>query len=260
MESARENMVSPLPELSPESKKQQRKLHKEAKPPSASAGFRSKIFGRNKNRSSKLPDNAAADVNDMLARQASKEKSAPAPIKAPEPVPEPIAPTPVAVAEPEPELDDELRTPTVLTEGTRTPTAVIPDRSYEPSVEDTISRVDTDDANEAHQEFSRFDQGPLLEQPAFIPDDSDGDDAVPPPIARHVPREPQAVPEVDEGPAPAPNVPSAKPAAPVQPQDRWAQIRKNAAERAAQRQSEEQSRGGYSRTDGEEDTSGEESE
>jgi hypothetical protein len=44
--------------------------------------------------------------------------------------------------------------------------------------------------------------------------------------------------------------------------DRWAQIRKNAAERAAQRQSEEQSRGGQSqKTDGDDgETSGEESE
>ena len=43
-------------------------------------------------------------------------------------------------------------------------------------------------------------------------------------------------------------------------QDRWAQIRKNAAERAAQRQSEDQSQGGYSKTtDGDGDTSGEES-
>jgi hypothetical protein len=42
--------------------------------------------------------------------------------------------------------------------------------------------------------------------------------------------------------------------------DRWAQIRKNAADRAA-RQSEEQSRGGYSgKTDGDDgETSGEES-
>ena len=119
------------------------------------------------------------------------------------------------------------------------------DRSYDPSIQDSLSRVDTNDAHEARQAFSSFDQGPLEDVPAFVPEDSprqsEDDAAVPPNISR--------VRTNDEAEA-----------SPVQ--DRWAQIRKNAAERAAQRQSEEQSRGGYSgKTDVDDgETSGEESE
>jgi hypothetical protein len=96
--------------------------------------------------------------------------------------------------------------------------------------------VSTRDDAAAKEEFSRFNQGPLLDQPAFVPDDDadDADEAVPPPIARHSPRIPspeQKLPERNE---------AAPPPAPVarthEAQDRWAQIRKNAAERAAQRQ------------------------
>ncbi|CZS98853.1 related to morphogenesis-related protein MSB1 [Rhynchosporium agropyri] len=124
------------------------------------------------------------------------------------------------------------------------------DRSYDPSIQDDLSRVDTHDADEANQAFSSFDQGPLEDVPAFVPEDSprqsprrslEEDEAVPPPISR--------VKSNGEEP-------TASPA-----QDRWAQIRKNAAERAAHRQSEEQSRGtGWSgKTDGDDaETSGEE--
>ncbi|KAL2063786.1 hypothetical protein VTL71DRAFT_5591 [Oculimacula yallundae] len=117
------------------------------------------------------------------------------------------------------------------------------DRSYDPSIQDSLSRVDTNDAHEARQAFSSFDQGPLEDVPAFVPEDSprqsEDDGAAPPPISR--------VRSNDE-------------AEPSPVQDRWAQIRKNAAERAALRQSEEQSRGGYSaKTDGDDaETSGEE--
>jgi hypothetical protein len=114
-----------------------------------------------------------------------------------------------------------------------------------------LSRVDTNDAHEANQAFSSFDQGPLEDVPAFVPQDSprhsEDDAAVPPNISR--------VRTSDENEL-------TKEVSPVQVGDRWAQIRKNAAERAAQRQSEEQSRGGYSqKTDGDDaETSGEESE
>jgi hypothetical protein len=111
------------------------------------------------------------------------------------------------------------------------------DKSYEPSVRESLSHVDTVDAHEARQEFSRFDQGPLEDQPAFAPEDDDED----------------RVPEANE---------EENSVEPSLPQDRWAQIRKNAAERAAMRQSEEQSRGGQSYRTGDDDgeTSGEESE
>lgn len=125
-------------------------------------------------------------------------------------------------------------------------------RSYEPSTRTSLSRVDTNDEQEAHKEFSRFDQGPLDDQPAFVGES------------------PETSPRHSEDEHPVRDIPSDTAAEESQgevltktispAQDRWAQIRKNAAERAAQRQSEEQSRGGQSvATDGDGETSGEES-
>lgn len=239
-EVVRENMLSPEP-TSPDNKKS-KKLHKDEKK-TGSSGFR-KLFGRNKHRHSKLPENAAVDVNNML--QAESPQSAAR------------GPSPATVREEpqhaSPGSDAGLGAPTERSEDrtpTQTPVTPAPSRpAYDPSVDDNLSRVDTAEATEAHQEFSRFDQGPLLEQPAYIPDeDQSVDSAAPPPIARQRSRQPPVDPEDDEG-APSPSVPM---------QDRWAAIRKNAAERAS-RQSEEQSRGAYSKTtDGDDDTSGEES-
>ncbi|KAI4228413.1 MAG: hypothetical protein L6R40_008142 [Gallowayella cf. fulva] len=105
---------------------------------------------------------------------------------------------------------------------------------------------------QADGEFDRFDQGPV-DQPAFVPADS------PAPSSREATR--TATPteqrlsshissdsEAERAPSPA--------------QDRWAQIRKNAAERAAAAQQQEEQGGrisGAERTeDGEGETNGEE--
>jgi hypothetical protein len=221
---------------SPESKAKHNKLKK--KEPN-SGGFR-KMFGRNKNRQSKVPENAGEIINGSqnlqpggsgLGRRLSglRKKS-------------PVA-SPVTESAP-----SERR----ISEDDTTPVASPQqfERSYDPSVQESLSRVDTNDAHEAHQAFSSFDQGPLEDVPAFVPEDdsphhSEDDAAVPPNISR--------VRTNDEDDL-------TKEVSPVVG-DRWAQIRKNAAERAAQRQSEEQSRGGYSqKTDGDDgETSGEES-
>ncbi|KAF2187065.1 hypothetical protein K469DRAFT_122696 [Zopfia rhizophila CBS 207.26] len=121
----------------------------------------------------------------------------------------------------------------------------------------------------AEQSFSRFNQGPMDDMPAFIPDDSDDDEALvtqaePPSIPRtqQGPVSPVEVQPQREAPAAADDVSeqSVDLTRQVSPSmDRWAQIRKNAAERA-QRLSEEQSRRSQSqsnRTD-EGETSGEE--
>lgn len=123
---------------------------------------------------------------------------------------------------------------------------------------------------EADQAFSRFDQGPMEDMPAFVPQDSDDEDSASAPAVHRRPvgqesRVPRPVTppqqqslygrddlsedSVEVGRQASPN------------QDRWAQIRKNAAERAA-RLSEEQTRRSRSqsqsqRTD-EGETSGEE--
>ena len=267
---ARENMVSPEPELSPNSKKQLKKLHKEQK---ENKGFR-KLFSR-KNRSSKLPANAATDVNRMLQRdqptpeptvQQPTPAATPEPFSAPAAVPPPIhreeseMPTPAEFVTPMEEPIRQTPPPPPKVEHISEPT-------YEPSIEEDHP-VKAHGEPDVQQEFSRFDQGPLADQPAFVPDDSDEDDATPPPISRHPnsPPQPQAQfqPPPRESSKPTPSPPqeeklshSAGPGV----QDRWAQIRKKAAERAATRPAEEPKGGAYSKTtDGDDDTSGEESE
>lgn len=290
LNATRAAVVSPAPavETSPDSKKATKKLHKDGKeekaslPPSASSGGLRKLFGR-KNRQSKLPDNAAAGVNALLAagannsRSGAASKAAPAPAApvqkpasiastappatakvapAPPTSAAPVAPVPAPVSAPPP-APVAVPAPLVQTEQTveppRTPT--VPEPIYAAS-NDSLSRVGTAEAQDAAKEFSRFDQGPLADQPAFVPDDSDNeaDEAVPPPIARQ--RSP-----VSPGPiAPTPAA-EASPSPVVPAMDRWAQIRKNAADRAAQRQTDEAPRREYSSkpVDIDGDTSGEES-
>ncbi|KAJ8129284.1 hypothetical protein O1611_g4348 [Lasiodiplodia mahajangana] len=186
-------------------------------------GFR-KLFGR-KNRQSKLPENATTDISNMLASEPAQPTE---PARAPSPVPE----TP----RPQPAINESIReAPSVRTEDDKTPTqlSVPADRRepvYDPAADEDLSRINTQEADEARDEFSRFDQGPL-----FLP------------LSRATPV--VSSPKWGGEAAPSPVIAT---------QDRWAAIRKNAAERAA-RQSEEQSRGGYSKTtDGDDETSGEE--
>jgi hypothetical protein len=123
---------------------------------------------------------------------------------------------------------------------------------------------------QADQAFSRFDQGPMDDMPAFVPDDESDDEVAAAPNVAH-----RQVAQHDDPPSPV--TPSPYGGVPVRgdvsdesitlkldtvpSNDRWAQIRKNAAERAA-RLSEEQVRRSRSqsqsqRTD-EGETSGEE--
>jgi len=123
---------------------------------------------------------------------------------------------------------------------------------------------------EADRAFSRFDQGPMDDMPAFAPQDSDDEDHAAAPVVHRRPvgqdsRMPRPVTPPQQQAAYArddiseDSVEVGRQASPSQ--DRWAQIRKNAAERAA-RLSEEQTRRSRSqsqsqRTD-EGETSGEE--
>ncbi|KAF4125171.1 protein of unknown function (DUF1708) [Geosmithia morbida] len=226
-------------------------------PKSKSGGFR-KLFSR-KNRSSKVPDNAAADINAMLRKDSqSTETSAAA---------TPDAATPTReVATPANDSDRDNGTT-----GPDTPKAAVSGPT--PPAEDTasvsdLSAVDARDAAEAKREFARFDQGPLDDQPAFSPRDNDDDDdddgdATPPPIARRpVQRGTPSLTSSHEIPREERLSHTAGPGV----QDRWAQIRKNAANRSAtyQRPEDEQvpARSFHSRSHqggGEDDdTSGEE--
>jgi hypothetical protein len=141
-----------------------------------------------------------------------------------------------------------------------------PERSETPA---SLSRVDTNEQNEADQEFSRFDQGPLEDNPAFVPEDGSETGRAGSPSAGF---QTQAAERMYNAPGDQRDQPS--PVSPIgdneseasidlksqKPEsDRWQQIRKNAADRA-QRLSEEASRPSQSqsqRTD-EGETSGEE--
>jgi hypothetical protein len=123
---------------------------------------------------------------------------------------------------------------------------------------DALSRVGTNERNAADQEFSKFDQGPLVEQPAFIPQDS--------PV--------EALPQKPETPT---NGNGVRPESATSPesagaqQDRWKAIREAAAQRAAavngehgpehehEHETETTTRTSQSERTDEGDTSGEES-
>lgn len=142
---------------------------------------------------------------------------------------------------------------------------------------DNLSRVDTNERERANHEFSTFDQGPLADQPAFAPTDSYAPTPSPQPEPFFTPREeepsqPEPFSAYNAVTAPRPAVDATeheqstardRVEAPteVSPMDRWAQIRKNAAERAAKQIEEHQGKPSPTETrtdDGE--ISGEESE
>lgn len=130
---------------------------------------------------------------------------------------------------------------------------------------DKLSRVDTNEREHADREFSTFDQGPLLDQPAFAPSASnEGLDSFSTPaeeLPRHLHHQ-STYSQVTMQSATEDDHEHEEPeqlTQQVSPMDRWAQIRKNAAERA-QKHSEEPGRRSHTETrtdDGE--TSGEES-
>lgn len=126
---------------------------------------------------------------------------------------------------------------------------------------DALSRVDTNERDAADQEFSKFDQGPLVDQPAFVPEE-DG------PITPNPMTEPEVEVEVPRTPTNGHEervndispVTDISPVAETSPNnssmDRWAQIRENAAKRVAE---EPETRTSQSERTDEGDTSGEES-
>ncbi|KAI9720005.1 MAG: hypothetical protein M1812_003130 [Candelaria pacifica] len=154
----------------------------------------------------------------------------------------------------------------------------------EPQRQPSFSRVDTREQGEADRAFQSFDQGPLGDVPAFVPDDSPERAAssafftpAPEPKTRQSPTEktfqtraaamlfspapsqenggPNRVSEISTDEEPVKSVDLTREVSPV---DRWAQIRKNAAERAAARENEDQSRPSQIIRTDEDETSGEE--
>ncbi|PNS20437.1 hypothetical protein CAC42_5887 [Sphaceloma murrayae] len=235
---------------SPNSKKLQKK-------PVGQGGFK-KMFGRKKEDGKRMSTNLEGFL----------------PPKDAEPKPSTVAAAPPSVSPPEVQRRDA-------------PVQSIP--TLEPSTLEerpvseaqTFSTIDMREQQEAQTEFNRFDQGPL-DAPAFVPRDSDDTPSVTSPAVATfedggIEGNKMQIPQLEQQNVFARSqqalvtsdtmseISAQEEQAPtLTHSDRWAQIRKNAAERAA-RQSEEQStrsQGQSVYTDRTEDgeTSGEESE
>lgn len=140
-------------------------------------------------------------------------------------------------------------------------------QEHDSLAEGSLSRVDTQDRADAEHAFSRFDQGPLREAPAFTPRESIGsmDMPVSPVDEFHHVDAPGAFPETPmDYPSPIETSGYEDVASEASvPNDRWAQIKRNAAERVARMSEDQGSRPTQSilteRTEDDGETSGEES-
>ncbi|KAF2085637.1 hypothetical protein K490DRAFT_17411, partial [Saccharata proteae CBS 121410] len=181
-----------------------------------------------------------------------------------------------------PIMTPESRTPdTDSVDAAAEPQLQEPEQAEHGATEDrpSISRVHSHEQREADEHFSRFDQGPLDDVPAFVPEDSDHEEELPSTakpefntragaalhqtITRDHEARVGAEQQVDDDTQSEASLDLATQTAPPT-QDRWAQIRQNAAARAARRSEEQQWSGRPSeshtattRTD-DGDTSGEE--
>ncbi|KAJ9615524.1 multicopy suppressor of a budding defect [Cladophialophora chaetospira] len=270
------------PRTSPEQKKPKGKTPTGPPPVQKSSGFR-RLFGPKRSRSQnrRQPEAAVSPVQSkedpavIAARRALEGKPA---IPAEGPKSPPLSPGhfhrlatvrahPVPEAEEGPEVNSQMAepihraaTPEPLMEHELSEESYAPPRTRHDEEYDQLSRVDTNEREHADREFSTFDQGPLVDQPAFVPPDTPpreefltpGEMPLHGPVSMHSGRsyqQTESSADEEEGPALTQQ---------ISPTDRWAQIRRNAAERAA-RQSEEQTSRSRTETrtdDGE--TSGEE--
>ncbi|OAP63662.1 hypothetical protein AYL99_02889 [Fonsecaea erecta] len=269
---------------SPEQKKPRGKTPTGPPPVQKTSGIR-RLFGtkRSKSRESRVPEPPESPVNVdedpavAAARRALEGKPA---LPAEGSTSPPLSPghfhrlATVKPAQPQPASMDEApetpqmnaasiqreATPELSTEDQAYGDVVAPPRTRRDEEYDQLSRVDTNEREHADREFSTFDQGPLVDQPAFVPVDTPPREEFLTPIEEpsHIPvsihsgrsfQQTESSVEEEDGPPLTQQ---------VSPGDRWAQIRRNAAERAA-RQSEEQTSRSRTETrtdDGE--TSGEE--
>ncbi|KAF4213779.1 hypothetical protein CNMCM8980_005920 [Aspergillus fumigatiaffinis] len=176
--------------------------------PSAVAAARAALEGKAKESQETVRPNGASTLR----------KPVPAPAAAPSAAPAKVASPPADVEKPVPE--SQTVTADEQHDG--------PPKTRRDAEYDALSRVDTNERTAADREFSRFDQGPLMEQPAFAPEDS--------PVSETFHDKSAPAAAVDETPgrtevSERATSPTAAPAS--SSYDRWAQIRKNAAERAA---------------------------
>ncbi|KAI9751447.1 MAG: hypothetical protein M4579_006057 [Chaenotheca gracillima] len=284
-EAAKEPIVEPWTST-PEKKAHGNKLQKRGKV----NGFKA-VFGRNKKSeaapTSTLPpavESPASQKNHPTPQEPTlkrhfsnfrKKNASNSPGASPQPMPA----TPVSTVDANPTKDSAMDSTTSLTPPSSSspeqlhhpnePVEIMPEpsRTAPPPTESEIYRTNTNEERQATAAFSSFDQGPLEDSPAFVPQG----DISPSPSPRR--RSLSARSSPSPSPLPVANQPGSDEALPTDPedgagdldltretspQDRWAQIRKNAAERAATRASEEQSRPSQGGRTDDGETSGEE--
>lgn len=216
---------------------------KKSKKKTGNVGLKS-MFGAGKKKAEQPPmkNTGAKETSSVAAARAAleaKTKAAQetAPVSPPKPAPlkkkpVPAAPAPEAPAAAETQAEEPAKpsTPQQSPEpvADQQPPAQLAGSGSPPQTRraveaDALSRVDTNERNAADQEFSKFDQGPLVEQPAFVPEDLPET----PTSGAHadLPQTPANGQETKSEVNTSPEFPAAE-------QDRWTQIRKNAAERA----------------------------
>ncbi|KAJ4398562.1 hypothetical protein N0V85_006249 [Neurospora sp. IMI 360204] len=261
----RDMMVSP----EPVDDKKSKKLHKE---PKTTGGGLRKLFGRAK-RSSKIADNTPAQLNAMLATNNEKAQTRkPVPVQPKPATPEkpPMQREETQFVTPREEITDPLPATPAAEPVHAEPTYEQPQQDIEETYQ-----VDSTEVTPPQEHVNQFNQGPLLDQPAFMPDEDSASDegveeqqaaAVPAPVSVPAPtpvhiaeqkpmRRERPISQVtasETSISSTPNSPEPVSLSPASsnPQDRWAQIRKNAAERAAQRVKEEKTNGNGQPLDG----------
>ncbi|KAI9835689.1 MAG: hypothetical protein M1819_001866 [Sarea resinae] len=241
----------PEPLRTPEKNANANKLRKS--PPGN--GFK-KLFGRKK---AELPSRSITPQPDGSASlQVPQEQSAlgkrfSSLRRKPSPTPPPITTEPVPQAEPQLEVSavEDYASTAAPEEAALTHQGSARDVSHDSRP--TSSHVDTLEQADAEKAFQTFDQGPLDDVPAFVPEDSpEGSTPIGASPEAITPAEQDSVAEDASRTSDELTRQTSSPA-----QDRWAQIRKNAADRAS-RQSEEQSRPSQSARTDDGETSGEE--
>lgn len=236
----------------------------------AAGGFKG-IFGRKKDQGpfDAPPRTSSTNSSAVAAAKAALEAKAARNQKAPDQAATKVASKRFSTigrkkaSDMSPELDKETA-PMLEHDLGDHPALAAPGSPEEPLAADSErsqSMAETVEEQRAEREFQTFDQGPLEDVPVFVRDESPNEEhgghGAGQPIHHFIDEEPPA----EDAPRPSGAEPEEEEnelARTISPNDRWAQIRKNAAERAAARQSEEQSRR-TDRTDDDGDTSGEES-
>lgn len=230
-----------------------------------------KLFGR-KNRNSKLPESFSSDAVASLAQSDRSEPTSPAKI---EPDDKPLAeivnkPTTEAMEAPKEGDKSPTEIHTTKSEAcmnatgdepaASVPKAEVISKRPEPETAAPVPSV-SDTTTKATTGNPQFTQGPLTDQPAFVPESEDEQEETPVASKPAAATKPSSKPKdmKPEGGDDKPKNELTNSAGPGV-QDRWAQIRKNAANRAAQRQTDGRSRDVQPKSaDAEDDTSGEES-